>query len=420
MKTKLQSFKKALSFLFRKKKETEMIHQDEGIDEAISFTADNEIQISGAIRILMVVIFFITILAIWAYFSTIDEVSKGNGKVVPISKEQVIQSLDGGILQKINVREGQIVEKNEIIAQLDVIRTESNVDEQEAKYRTLLAQKARLDSEVNGVSLKFPPELDKHPDLILSETRLYNSRFNQFNDAIKDIQDSRRLLQSELDINTRLAKLGAASSVDLIRLKKQLVDLNMQENTLKKEYYVRSREELSKVSGEISSLSHIIRGRRDLLSKSTIVSPVRGIVKDIEISTIGGVVPPNGKLMQIVPLDDKLLIEAHISPRDIAFIHPKQKANVKITAYDYSIYGGLDGEVTTISPDTIKDENKPDVVYYRVYIQTHQDYLLNKNNKKLFITPGMVSTVDIKTGKKTVAQYLMKPFNKINEALRER
>lgn len=194
----------------------------------------------------------------------------------------------------------------------------------------------------------------------------------------------------------------------------------MKESDLLSDYYVKSREELSKVSAEIGSLSQIILGRKDMLSKSTIRSPVRGVVKNIEINTIGGVVSPNGELMNIVPLDDNLLIEAQISPRDIAFIHPGQAAKIKITAYDYSIYGGLDGQVVTISPDTIKDEQKQDLVYYRVYIRTDTDYLKTNTEKKYFITPGMVASVDIRTGNKTVLQYLIKPFNKINEALRER
>ena len=160
--------------------------------------------------------------------------------------------------------------------------------------------------------------------------------------------------------------------------------------------------------------------RADTLARLTLRSPVRGIVKNIEVSTIGGVIPPNGKLMNIVPLDDRLLVEARISPRDIAFIHPKQPATVKITAYDYAIYGALKGEVATISPDTIKDEAKPDVEYYRVLIRTDRDALMNKEGRRFPIVPGMVATADIHTGSKTVFQYLVKPFNRGREALRER
>lgn len=167
-------------------------------------------------------------------------------------------------------------------------------------------------------------------------------------------------------------------------------------------------------------MSSIVRGRADSLARLTITSPVRGIVKNIEVVTIGGVIPPNGKLMDIVPLDDQLLIEARISPRDIAFIHPGQRASVKITAYDYAIYGGLEGKVTSISPDTIQDETNPNVYYYRVFVQTESDALVNKAGQRFEIMPGMIASVDIHTGSKTVLDYLIKPFNRAREALRER
>jgi len=420
IKEKIASIIEFIRIVFLAKRNDSLYNSDDGIDEAVSFNLKNDVTLSGSIRILLYIILFLALFVIWASLFSIDEVSKGNGKVIPSSKEQVIQSLDGGVLERIYVQEGQIVEAGEVLAQLDITRTESTVEESVVKHRALLAQLIRLNSEINDTELVFPDELTEFPDLTQAETRLYLSRKKQFDDSIVNIEEARKLINSELTINTRLAKQGASSTVDVIRLRRQLVDLNMKETELRAEYYVRSREEASRVSSEVAALSQIIRGRRDLLSKSTIKSPVRGIVKNIEINTIGGVIAPNGAIMYIVPLDDTLLIEAQISPRDIAFIHPGQIAQVKITAYDYSIYGGLEGKVITISPDTIKDEQKPDVVYYRVYIRTHQDYLQSKNDVKHFITPGMVSTVDIKSGSKTVLQYLIKPFNKINEALRER
>ena len=160
--------------------------------------------------------------------------------------------------------------------------------------------------------------------------------------------------------------------------------------------------------------------RSDSLQRLTQRSPVRGIVKNIEVSTIGGVVPPGGKLMEIIPLDDQLLIETRMSPRDIAFIHPGQRATVKVTAYDYAIYGGLDGEVSSISPDTIQDEAKPEMSYYRVFVRTSSDALTSKTGKRFPIVPGMIATVDIHTGSKTVFDYLTKPLDRAREALRER
>ena len=196
--------------------------------------------------------------------------------------------------------------------------------------------------------------------------------------------------------------------------------IELKKADLRSQYIVQARQELSKADEEVEALGPVVRGRSDTLNRLTLRSPVRGIVKSIEVSTVGGVIPPNGKVMEIIPLDDQLMIEARMAPRDIAFIHPGQRATVKVTAYDYSIYGGLDGVVTTISPDTIRDEVKPDLFYYRVFIRTRSDALVNKAGRRFPIVPGMIATVDVHTGQKTVLQYLLKPLNRAQEALRER
>jgi len=183
---------------------------------------------------------------------------------------------------------------------------------------------------------------------------------------------------------------------------------------------VKAREELARGNAEVEAQRSVTQGRADSLTRLRFESPVRGIVKHVAVTTRGGVIAPGGRLMEIVPLDDQLLVEARISPRDVAFIHPGQYAMVKVTAYDYSIYGGLPGKVITISPDTIQDDVKRDVYYYRVYIRTDEDHLKNAVGKKFPIVPGMIAAVDIHTGSKTIFEYLVKPFNRGREALRER
>jgi len=217
-----------------------------------------------------------------------------------------------------------------------------------------------------------------------------------------------------------LVAKGAASEVEVLRLKREANDLQNQMNDVQNQYFVKAREELAKANTDVETQQQVVRGKSDTLNRTIFKSPVRGVVKEIDVMTLGGVIPQNGKLMTIVPLDEKLLVEARISPRDIAFIRPDQEALVKITAYDYSIYGGLKGKVTVISPDTLRDEVKQDQFYYRVYIRTENDKLTNKAGQEFNITPGMVATVDIRTGEKTVLDYLVKPFNKAKEALRER
>ncbi|MGB7800840.1 HlyD family type I secretion periplasmic adaptor subunit [Buttiauxella sp.] len=379
-----------------------------------------EREFSGASRIIMISVLLFILLGVWAWFGTLDEVSTGTGKVVPSSREQVLQSMDGGIVTEVLVHEGDKVEAGQIVARLDPTRSESNVGESAARYRASLASSVRLNAEVNDLPLVFPDSLKAWPELIASETRLYKSRRSQLNDSTSDIQDALVSVNKELGITQRLAKSGAASHVEVLRLQRQKSDLQLKITDLRSQYYVQAREALSKANAEVDMLSAIIKGREDSVTRMTVRSPMRGIVKNIQVTTIGGVIPPNGEMMEIVPVDDHLLIEARLSPRDIAFIHPGQRALVKVTAYDYAIYGGLEGEVETISPDTIQDKVKPEIVYYRVFIRTQQDYLVNKAGHHFSISPGMVATVDIKTGQKTIVDYLIKPFNRAREALRER
>ena len=331
---------------------------------------EDEAKIVKSRRLILLLAVMLLVGGIWAWFAVLDEVSTGTGKVIPSSREQVIQTLDGGILTELNVREGSKVQAGQVVARLDPTRSESNVGESQAKYRASLAASIRLTAEVNNQPLAFPDSLKAWPALLAEETRLYHSRKEQLSKSTRQLDESLKLVNSELAITERLAE--------------------------------------------------VIKGRADSVTRLTVRSPVQGIVKNIKVNTIGGVIAPNGELMEIVPVDGRLLIEARISPRDIAFIHPDQQALVKITAYDYAIYGALNGVVETISPDTTQDEAKPDVYYYRVFIRTDYDYLENKSGKRFLIGPGMIATVDIKTGEKTVMDYLVKPFNRAKEALRER
>lgn len=374
----------------------------------------------NASKLIWIVCVGLLVLLAWAWFFKLEEVSTGTGKVVPTSKEQIVQSLDGGILTKIFVKEGQIVNQGQTLAQLDPTRFESNVGETASLLMSSKATAARLRAEVSGTALSFPPEVLKDTKLVAEETALYNSRRANLEESLDGLKQALSLIKQELSMTEPLVAKGAASDVEVLRLKRQANDLINQMNDIKNQYYVKSREELAKSNTDIEMQQQIVKGKSDTLNRTIFKSPVRGIVKEIDVMTIGGVIPQNGKIMTIVPLDDQLLIEARISPRDIAFIHPGQEALVKITAYDYAIYGGLTGKVTVISPDTIRDEVKQDQFYYRVYIRTNTDKLTNKEGKQFSITPDMVATVDIKTGSKTVLEYLVKPFNKAREALRER
>lgn len=393
---------------------------DKQITQSKSSAIYHEPPLPRASILLWVIALGLAIFIGWAWYFKLDEVSVGTGKVVPSSKEQTIQSLDGGILIDLKVREGDIVEKGQVLAELDRTRIESTIGESASRLRAAQATSARLNAEVNGTALAFPAEVMKEPDLVRQETALYHSRRSNLEESVAGFKEALALVRQELVMTEPLVAKGAASDVEVLRLKRQINDLENKRNDVQNQYLVQSREELAKANAEIEAQSSVVRGKSDSLTRSTFTSPVRGVVKEIAVTTVGGVIAPNGKLMTIVPLDEQLLVEARISPRDVAFIHPNQEATVKVTAYDYSIYGGLKGKVVMISPDTIQDEVKREIYYYRVYIRTDSDHLTNKQGNKFPIVPGMITTADIHTGNKTILDYLLKPLNKAKEALRER
>lgn len=383
--------------------------------------AQREMPLRRARRLVQALVLILLLFLVWAWWFEVDEVSSGSGRVVPISREQVVQSLEGGIVTELLVAEGDIVEKGQVLARLDPTQSASNVEESAARYRAALASAARLQAEVSGAGeIRFPPELKDWQTLRNAETRLFRSRREGLRQSVNGLKRSLELVNRELGITSRLVEEGAASNVELIRLQRQRAELQLKLDEAESSYMVQAREELARANAEVEALSSVVKGRSDVLERLTHRSPVRGVVKDVEVTTIGGVVPPNGRLMEIVPLGEQLLVEARIAPRDIAFIHPGQAAMVKITAYDYAIYGGLPGKVVTISPDTIRDEVKPDVFYYRVFILTDSDALVNKAGTQFPIVPGMIASVDIRTGSKSILDYLIKPLNRAREALRER
>ncbi|HHL2558894.1 TPA: HlyD family efflux transporter periplasmic adaptor subunit [Yersinia enterocolitica] len=360
------------------------------------------------------------VMLIWAYFAILDEVTVGTGKVTPSSRAQLIESLDGGIINELLVHEGAIINKGQILARLDPTRFQSNYGEAAARVRTLRASSERLRAELTGAALAFSVDTLQEPELVARETQFYLSRRQNLNETVSNLQQSLKLVQQELRMTEPLVAKGAASQVEVIRLQRQISDLRGKIDEARNQYAVRAREEQVKNNADLDAQLQVVSGKQDQLTRTTLISPVRGIVKDIQVSTVGGVLQPGGKLMEIVPIEEQLLIETRINPRDIAYIRPGLPATVKITAYDSSIYGNLTGVVETVSPDTLQDEVKRDQFYYRIYVRTNRADLTNKAGKLFPILPGMVASVEIKTGQKTVLDYLIKPLNKVKESLRER
>ncbi|WP_373753272.1 HlyD family type I secretion periplasmic adaptor subunit [Neisseria weixii] len=379
----------------------------------------------GQFWVIVLFAVFLVVFVIWAYNSPLEEVSRGQGNVIPSSREQVIQSLDPGIITEMKVKEGDVVEKGQVLLKLDDTRSSAVLRESEAKVANLEAMVARLRAEAYGTPLAFPKGLSN--ELIKREQAAYAARRRSVIEAVQDLANSKASLDREINITAPMVKQGVVSEVELLRMQRQSNDLALQMTERRNKYAEEANNQLVQSESELAQAKENMAMRADPVDRSLVRAPMRGIVKDIKINTVGGVVNAGQDIMTIVPLDDKLLVEAYINPRDVAFIHPGLPAVVKISAYDYAIYGGLDGKVTLISPDTMSNQARtdqlkldPNQVYYRILVQTDGNSLKDKNGKAMPIIPGMIATVDVKTGEKTVFQYLIKPITRMKQALQER
>ncbi len=355
----------------------------------------------------------------WAHNAKVDEMTTGEAKVIPSSHIKRIQSLEGGIVAEVLVSQGEHVKKGQVLLKLDPTRFASSFREQNQKYFSLQAQIARLKAEVAGNDqIDFPQELlQTRPDLAKREMKLFNSRKQNLGHAIKTLQQNYDLTLKEVNITKPLVKDGVISKIELIRLERQLNDIKGERDEKAEVFKEESQAELNKFSAELSSLAEALVNEKDRMNRTTITSPVNGEIKDVFVNTIGQVVKPGQDIMEILPTEDTLLIEAKIRPSDIGFIHKNQKAVVKITAYDFSIYGGLTGKVVYIAPDTVVDEKDKGQSFYKIRIRTDSNTLSKaKNiNRKLEIIPGMTATVHILANKKSILTYLLKPLIKAKQ-----
>ena len=397
----------------------------------------------------------------WASISEVEEVTRGMGKVIPSSQIQIIQNLEGGILAETYVNIGDIVEKGQLLMRLDEKRFSAPYKEYRLKYLALIARAARLTAETEITEMILPAELEQENTAIAArEWQLYNSRKEELATTIEILEEQAKqrrqdiaeleekltevtrtyqLLKREMELTEPLVGQGAVSEVELLRLQREAstmlgdiaatklaiprVRSQLQEalKEIKEEqlqFSNSAKKELNEVQAELDALSATSVALADRLERTSIRSPVYGTVKQVLVNTVGGVIQPGMDLIEIVPLEDTLLVEAQIKPSDIAFLRPKQKATVKFTAYDFTIYGGLEAQLEYISADSVIDEKGN--AYYQVNVRTNQNYLMGKEGK-MPIIPGMVATVDILTGKKTILSYLLKPILKAKQtALRER
>jgi membrane fusion protein, adhesin transport system len=411
--------------------------------------------------LLVVIATFFVLFFAWASWATLDEVTRGEGRVIPSSQVQVVQNLEGGIVSAILVRESEIVERGQVLLRIDNVRAASDLRENRKRHLALLGSLARLRAEVGGTGPDFAPEVladagevaraeaalfDARQQALESELAILKSQAEQREQEMTELQrrlaqleGSHELALEELKITEPLAERRVVPRLDLLRLKREVNDLKGELETTRlsmdrvrsasreAERRIEERQlsfradaqrELTVTRAEADALEEKIAADADRVERTGVRSPVRGTIKQLLVNTVGGVIQPGEDLVEIVPLEDTLLVEAKVRPADIAFLRPGQPATVKVTAYDFSIYGGLDGVVEDISADTITDEEGER--FYRIRVRTAGS-TLEKAGEPLPIIPGMTTEVDILTGEKTVMDYLLKPILRAQQtALRER
>lgn len=357
----------------------------------------------------------------WAAMAKVDIVAKANGRVVPDGREQVIASLEGGILRELMVKEGQQVAEGQALALLDPTRFEAQQAEGAARKLALQGTLARLQAEAGGHALQFPARIPAA--ITAAETESHAARQRALNEAVETTRRSALLLQRELAMAEGLSAKGLMSEVEVMRVRRQVNDLQLQVQERVNRFRQEAAGELVRVRTELALLDEQMVVRDDALRRTTLLSPVRGVVKQIRANTIGGVVAPAAPVMEILPIGPRVLVEARIRPADIGFVKTGQVVQIKLSAYEYTVYGALQGTVVSISPDAMGDPEKaaqPEGTWYRAMVRAERSTLHHGDGPPLAVLPGMTGSVEIRTGQRSVLGFLLRPMLKSQEAFTER
>ena len=377
---------------------------------------------SSAVLYLVIIM---TVLGItWAATSKVDEVTQCDARVITSNRDQVVNSMEGGLLAAMLVTEGEAVHKGQAIVQLEPTRFETQYQEGRSKQVALQGALARARAEALGLALVFPASVAANKDIVANETRNYESKKKLKDESVVALRRSVEMINNEIQISQKLSEQGLFSIVELSRLRRQENDLNQQITERLNKFRADANAEVVRLETELAQLKPNLSAKLDTFERTTLRAPVNGIVKNIRMTTLGMAVPASAPILDIVPVDAKLLLDARLDPKDISYIKIGLPVTIKLAAYDTSIYGELKGAVVLISPDTFRGEDAKNAEgqpnsYYRVLIESEID----KNDprqKKMVIIPGMTATAQIKTGDKTIMQYIMKPMSKAKEAFRER
>lgn len=379
-------------------------------------------QLSGSRKILWLIVLALVAFIGWAYVAEIDQITRAPGTIITSSRSQVIQSQEGGTIAEMMVREGEIVERGQVLVRLDRTRAETGYQETRARTAGLTATIARLQAEMSGGEPRFPTLINEFPEFRENQRTLLKRRRAAINEELASLQWMLNLAKRELEMHQPLLQQGDVSQADVLRLERQVADVRAQMTNRRNRYYQEAQTDLSKAQEELAGIEQMLEQRKGVLDQTELTAPVRGVVKNVRITTRGGVIRPGEEVMQIVPLEDDLVIEARVTPAEIAFLKFGLEARVKIDAYDYTIYGDLPGKLIYISADTLtEDLRQGEHPYYRIQVRTVGRRFSGRPNEDLMIQTGMTATVEIKTGRNTVLSYLSKPVIKtVSQAMGER
>jgi len=392
----------------------------QGEDDLSRAALDQQLKTSRTV--LWVTAFALVCFFLWANYSSIDQVSRAPGAVIPSSKIQVVQSKDGGTLLPLPVNAGALVSKGQVIAQFDNTEAQADYFEAKARVESLSATISRLNAELFGGEPKFSETIDQYPQFKTTQLELFYKRRSAIEEELAASEGILALIREEIAMNEPLMLKGDVSKTEILRLQREEAQLVAKISSTKNEYFSEVQSEMAKAEEEYERTLQALIQRERQLKNTELIAPVSGIVKNIRITTDGGVIRPGEDVMEIVPIEDDLLVEAKLSPADIGFVKVGQNAKVKIDAYDYTIYGDLSGQISYISADTLlESQSNGETPYYRIHVRTNGRQFSGRPNENLQILPGMTATVEVLTGTNTVLSYLTKPLVKtLAESMGER
>jgi len=361
-------------------------------------------------------------LVLWSLWANIDQVTRARGQVIPSGRTQIIQSQEGGTIAEIMVREGDRVRRGQLLVRLDAVQLRAALEESEARVASLRSKMARIEAELFDRPLRFPAGVESHPQFVANQRQLYHRRREALRASLASLESMVQLARQELAMNQPLLETGDVSRSEILRMQRGVADLQGQMSARRNEYLQELQTEYAATEEELATVEQQLTQRRSALDGAELRAPVDGVVVNSKVTTVGGVIRPGDEVLQIVPSADRLIVEARLSPAEIAFIRVGQPASLKFDAYDSAIYGAGEGRVSYVSADTLSEQTPQGAQsYYVVHLNVDASMLRPRPGERIALQPGMTATAEIVTGESTVFNYLMKPILKTtSESLGER